>query len=83
MREQVGKLVWRCRRGNPCFGGGGDAVALAVDVSSGEEISKACEELLLEHECIDALVNNAGITRDNLLFRMEEADWNDASSTPT
>ena len=79
MREQVGKLVWRCRRGNPGFGG--DAVALAVDASSGEEISKACEELLLEHECIDVLVNNAGITRDNLLFRMEEADWNDVINT--
>ena len=60
---------------------GGDAVALAVDVSSGEEISKACEELLQEHECIDVLVNNAGITRDNLLFRMEEADWNDVINT--
>ena len=62
-------------------GSGGDAVALAVDVSSGEEISKACEELLREHECIDVLVNNAGITRDNLLFRMEEADWNDVINT--
>ena len=60
---------------------GGDAVAVAVDVSSGEEIRKACEELLEEHECIDVLVNNAGITRDNLLFRMEEEDWNDVINT--
>ena len=54
---------------------GGDAFALPVDVSSGAEITKACEELLEEHECVDVLVNNAGITRDNLLFRMDEADW--------
>ena len=60
---------------------GGDASALQVDVSSGEEIRKACEELLQEHECVDVLVNNAGITRDNLLFRMDEADWNDVINT--
>ena len=60
---------------------GGDAVALPVDVSSGEEIGKACEALLEEHECIDVLVNNAGITRDNLLFRMDESDWNDVINT--
>ena len=60
---------------------GGDASALPVDVSSGAEITKACEELLQEHECVDVLVNNAGITRDNLLFRMDEADWNDVINT--
>ena len=60
---------------------GGSASALPVDVSSGEEIRKACEELLAEHECINVLVNNAGITRDNLLFRMEENDWEDVITT--
>ncbi len=60
---------------------GGKADALAVDVSSGEEIRKACEALLEKHECVDVLVNNAGITRDNLLFRMEEDDWNAVINT--
>lgn len=60
---------------------GGKAESLAVDVSSGEEIRKACEKILEEHECVDVLVNNAGITRDNLLFRMEEDDWMDVIST--
>jgi 3-oxoacyl-[acyl-carrier protein] reductase len=60
---------------------GGQADALAVDVSSGDEIRKACEALLEKHECIDVLINNAGITRDNLLFRMEENDWNDVMNT--
>jgi 3-oxoacyl-[acyl-carrier protein] reductase len=60
---------------------GGDATSLPVDVSSGAEITKACEALLEEHECVDVLVNNAGITRDNLLFRMDEADWNDVINT--
>ena len=60
---------------------GGDAVARAVDVSSSEQIKQACEELLSEYEYIEVLVNNAGITRDNLLFRMEENDWNDVLHT--
>ena len=60
---------------------GGKADALAVDVSSGEEIRKACDQLLEEHGCVDVLVNNAGITRDNLLFRMEEDDWNAVINT--
>ena len=60
---------------------GGNAEAIAVDVSSGEEIRKACEGILEKHECVDVLVNNAGITRDNLLFRMEEDDWIDVINT--
>ena len=60
---------------------GGEAEALAVDVSSGEQIRHACEQLLEKHECVDVLVNNAGITRDNLLFRMEENDWSDVVNT--
>ena len=60
---------------------GGLAESLAVDVSSGEEIRKACEDILEKHGCVDVLVNNAGITRDNLLFRMEEDDWMDVINT--
>jgi 3-oxoacyl-[acyl-carrier protein] reductase len=60
---------------------GGSAVARALDVSSGDQIQQACEELLEEYQCIDVLVNNAGITRDNLLFRMEEEDWNSVLHT--
>ena len=60
---------------------GGSAIALAIDVTSGEQIRNACEELLSEHECVDVLINNAGITRDNLLFRMDEEDWNDVLAT--
>ncbi len=60
---------------------GGQADALAVDVASGEEIRAACEKILQEHECVDVLVNNAGITRDNLLFRMDDQDWEDVIST--
>jgi len=55
---------------------GGKAKALAVDVSDGPAVVKAAEELLKEYGKIDILVNNAGITRDGLLARMSEDDWN-------
>jgi|MGYP001501441189 3-oxoacyl-[acyl-carrier protein] reductase len=60
---------------------GGQADALPVDVSAGDQIRNACEQLLEKHECIDVLVNNAGITRDNLLFRMGEDDWDSVINT--
>ncbi|HSY54533.1 MAG TPA: 3-oxoacyl-[acyl-carrier-protein] reductase [Opitutaceae bacterium] len=55
---------------------GGKAKAYAVDVSDGAAVAKASEELLKEFGKIDILVNNAGITRDGLLARMSDEDWN-------
>jgi 3-oxoacyl-[acyl-carrier protein] reductase len=60
---------------------GGNARALAVDVSSGAEVAKACAGLIEEFKTIDILVNNAGITRDGLLLRMSEDDWNSVIQT--
>ncbi|HEX2099105.1 MAG TPA: 3-oxoacyl-[acyl-carrier-protein] reductase [Candidatus Synoicihabitans sp.] len=55
---------------------GGKAVARAVDVADGAAVTQASEALLKEFGKIDILVNNAGITRDGLLARMSEDDWN-------
>ncbi|MBT5903024.1 MAG: 3-oxoacyl-[acyl-carrier-protein] reductase [Opitutaceae bacterium] len=55
---------------------GGTAVARAVDVADGPAVTAAAAELLQEFTKIDILVNNAGITRDGLLARMSEDDWN-------
>lgn len=54
---------------------GGKAEAVPVDVSNGAAVVKAAEELLKKYGKIDILVNNAGITRDGLLARMSEQDW--------
>jgi 3-oxoacyl-[acyl-carrier protein] reductase len=54
---------------------GGKAVARAVDVSDGPAVAAAAEALLKEFGKIEILVNNAGITRDGLVARMSEADW--------
>ncbi len=54
---------------------GGAAFALGADVANSVEVTEAvrrCVEHLGEPT---VLVNNAGITRDNLLFKMTEADW--------
>jgi len=45
------------------------------DASSFEDSERAVDEVALEFGRIDILINNAGITRDNLLMRMTEADW--------
>lgn len=54
---------------------GGKASSFAVDVSDAVAVGAACEQLLKEHGHIDILVNNAGITRDMLLLRMKDEDW--------
>ncbi len=54
---------------------GGQAVSLTADVSHAEEVNHLLEEILSRLSRIDIMVNNAGITRDQLLLRMSEEDW--------
>ncbi|HEY3932898.1 MAG TPA: 3-oxoacyl-[acyl-carrier-protein] reductase [Verrucomicrobiae bacterium] len=54
---------------------GRKAWAFAVDVSNSAAVSSAAEKILAECGKVDILVNNAGVTRDGLLMRMSEADW--------
>lgn len=60
---------------------GGKATAMPVDVSSSEAVSQACSEIEKAHGRVDILVNNAGITRDTLLMRMKDSDWDDVIRT--
>ena len=54
---------------------GVDAESHKVDVSNFESVSESFQDILSRFEKIDVLINNAGITRDMLLMRMGEADW--------
>jgi 3-oxoacyl-[acyl-carrier protein] reductase len=54
---------------------GGKASAVPLDVSRRESAEAAVAAVLERHGKIDGLVNNAGITRDNLLLRMKPEEW--------
>lgn len=54
---------------------GGRARALALDIADAASVETAMADALREHATIPLLVNNAGITRDNLLMRMKQEDW--------
>ncbi len=60
---------------------GGEAEALGCDVADPEAVRATASTVLEAHECVDVLVNNAGITRDMLLLRMSGDDWNDVLRT--
>jgi 3-oxoacyl-[acyl-carrier protein] reductase len=53
----------------------GKAVAYEVDVSQLEQVSGIVNTMIQNHGTIHHLINNAGITRDNLLMRMKEDEW--------
>jgi 3-oxoacyl-[acyl-carrier protein] reductase len=53
----------------------GKSIAIPVNVTAVGEVTKLVEQTLSSFGHIDILVNNAGITRDGLLLRMSEADW--------
>jgi len=46
-----------------------------VDVSEANAVKDACDKILADTRRVDILVNNAGVTRDGLLMRMSDADW--------
>ena len=54
---------------------GGEATAVQADVSVGAEAEALVNAALQAYGTVDILVNNAGITRDTLLARMSEEDW--------
>ena len=60
---------------------GGDAVACQCNVSDYEACGQMTDALIKEYKHIDILVNNAGITRDGLLMRMSEEDFDAVVAT--
>jgi 3-oxoacyl-[acyl-carrier protein] reductase len=60
---------------------GGKGWAFALDVADAKAVGAAAEKILQETGRVDILVNNAGITRDGLLMRMSEEDWDAVLNT--
>ena len=57
------------------------AWAYAVDVADSSAVTAAAEKILQEAGKVDILVNNAGVTRDGLLMRLSEEDWDTVLNT--
>jgi len=60
---------------------GGRAEALTLDVADRGSVERAFARLLEAHGRVDHLVNNAGVTRDNLLLRMKDEEWQQVIAT--
>ena len=68
-REKLNELV------NEITAAGGKATAFVVDVADEEQVKTAVKAAVAQFGKIEILVNNAGITRDQLVMRMKRADW--------
>jgi 3-oxoacyl-[acyl-carrier protein] reductase len=60
---------------------GGQAEPVSCDVTNAQGVDKVVDDAVEKHGRLDILVNNAGITRDTLLPRMSEAEWDDVIAT--
>jgi 3-oxoacyl-[acyl-carrier protein] reductase len=54
---------------------GGQALAVGADVSDAEQVQTAVDRIAAELGAPVVLVNNAGVLRDNMLFKMSDSDW--------
>jgi 3-oxoacyl-[acyl-carrier protein] reductase len=54
---------------------GGKAIAIQADVANGDDVKRLFSEVSSAYGRLDILVNNAGITRDTLMMRMKDEDW--------
>jgi 3-oxoacyl-[acyl-carrier protein] reductase len=60
---------------------GRKAWAFAIDVADSVAVNSAVEKILADCGKVDILVNNAGVTRDSLLMRMSDEDWDTVLNT--
>jgi 3-oxoacyl-[acyl-carrier protein] reductase len=75
MQENSGKVAAEIRAL------GRKAWAFAVDVADAAAVTTAAEKILADCGKVDILVNNAGVTRDGLVMRMSDADWDTVLNT--
>jgi 3-oxoacyl-[acyl-carrier protein] reductase len=60
---------------------GNRAEIICFDVAQGDAVQEAFKKMVADAGSIDILVNNAGITRDGLMARMKESDWDEVMNT--
>lgn len=69
------KKEWLADTAQAVSGLGREVLCVEADVSNGESVQAAVDGAMAKFARIDILVNNAGITKDGLLIRMSEQDW--------
>ena len=60
---------------------GGNAIAVQIDVTDNESVGKCFELVEKELSSVEILVNNAGITKDNIFPRLKQDDWDSVIDT--
>ncbi|MCI5221977.1 MAG: 3-oxoacyl-[acyl-carrier-protein] reductase [Candidatus Electrothrix sp. AR4] len=60
---------------------GGEGFITGFDVADSGAVQKAIKDITADYNSVDILVNNAGITRDGLMARMKDADWDSVLNT--
>lgn len=60
---------------------GGEAIAVQADVASTEDVANIFSSAVEAFGRVDVLINNAGITKDGLLLRMKDQDWDQVLDT--
>jgi 3-oxoacyl-[acyl-carrier protein] reductase len=74
-QEKLNKLVEEIESAE------GKAAAFALDVADEEQVKTSIKSAVTQFGKIDILINNAGITRDQLVMRMKRADWDAVLNT--
>ncbi|MBB2496395.1 3-oxoacyl-ACP reductase FabG [Aquipseudomonas ullengensis] len=69
------------RIGEALKANGIQGAGLVLDVSDNESVSSVLEQIQKDFGSVAILVNNAGITRDNLMLRMKDEEWSDVINT--
>ncbi|MCU9593125.1 3-oxoacyl-[acyl-carrier-protein] reductase [Caldibacillus thermolactis] len=60
---------------------GRDSIAVQANVANRDDVDRLVKETIDHFGALHILINNAGITRDNLIMRMKEDDWDDVINT--
>jgi len=74
-KEQAVEVV------NSIQASGGNAIAVQIDVTDNESVDKCFELIEKELSSVEILVNNAGITKDNIFPRLKQDDWDSVIDT--
>ena len=74
-KEQAVEVV------NSIQASGGNAIAVQIDVTDNESVEKCFELIEKELSSVEILVNNAGITKDNIFPRLKQDDWDSVIDT--